>query len=160
MKTATVAIIMRGSQILLGRKQGDPEIGEGTLNGPGGKIEPIDKTILDCLLRETEEELGIVLDPKKVEKVAIIIFYAADEPYMKVHFYRTSSFKNEPRETKSMVPEWHDIGKIPFERMLESDPHWFPQLIRGDRFCTNVYYREKAKGFLKIDPFLPFIDSD
>ncbi|MHB8660588.1 MAG: 8-oxo-dGTP diphosphatase [Minisyncoccota bacterium] len=160
MKTATVVIITQGDKILLGRKQGSPEIGAGTLNGPGGKMEPFDKTILDCVIRETEEELGIALDPAKIEKVAIITFYVAGEPYQEVHFYRTSSFSGEPHETDSMVPEWHDIDKVPFERMLESDPYWFPQLLHGEKFRTNVYYREKAKGFLDIDPFSPLTDPD
>jgi 8-oxo-dGTP pyrophosphatase MutT (NUDIX family) len=162
MKIVTLAIIIRGNQILLGLKQGSPEIGEGTLNGPGGKFEPKlgDRTILGCLFREVIEEFGIFLDLTRTKKVAIITFHRNGEPYMEMHTYRTSDFSGEPRETESMIPEWHDIDKIPFERMLESDPHWLPQLIRGEKFRTNVYYREKAKGFLKIDPFLPFVDSD
>ena len=160
MKIATLAIITRGNQILLGRKQGSPEIGEGTLNGPGGKYESEkDLSILNCLVRETEEELAIELDPSKVEKVAIITFYAAGEPSFEVHTYRTSNFSGEPSETESMVPEWHDLDKIPYERMLESDSHWFPKLVRGETFNANVYYREKAKGFIRIE-FLPFVDHN
>jgi ADP-ribose pyrophosphatase YjhB (NUDIX family) len=157
MKIATLAIITQGNKILLGRKQGSPEIGEGTLNGPGGKFEtPRDKTLLDCVINETREELDITLDPVRLEKVAVITFYAGDEPSFEVHVYRTDYFSGEPRETESMIPEWHDIDKIPYDRMLESDKKWFPQLVRGEKFRTNVYYREKAKGFIKIDPFLPF----
>lgn len=160
MKIATLAIITRGNQILLGRKQGSPEIGEGTLNGPGGKFESEkDSSILDCLVRETEEELTIELDRTKAGKVAIITFYAAGEPSFEVHTYRTSDFRGEPSETKSMVPEWHALDNIPYERMLESDRHWFPQLIQGETFNANVYYREKAKGFVSIE-FFPFIDHD
>ena len=40
MKIATLGIITRGNQVLLGLKQGGSEIGDGTLNGPGGKHEP------------------------------------------------------------------------------------------------------------------------
>lgn len=156
MKIATLGIITRGNQILLGRKQGSPEIGEGTLNGPGGKQEP-NETIIACLVRETYEELGITLDPAATEKVAIITFYAAGEPSFEVHVYRTSTFTGEPSETESMIPEWHSLENIPYECMLEADPHLFPQILRGEKFCANVYYREKAKGFVSID-FFPFVD--
>lgn len=156
MKIATLAIIIQEDDILLGRKQGSPEIGEGTINGPGGKQEP-DETIVECLIRETEEELGIVLDPAALEKVAVITFYAAGEPSFEVHTYRTSTFTGEPRETESMVPEWHSLDNIPYERMLESDRTWFPQIVRGEKFNANVYYKEKAKGFLGIE-FLPFAE--
>ena len=158
MKIATLAIITQGSRILLGRKRGDPEIGDGTLNGPGGKKEP-DETILAGLVRETEEELGIILNPEEVEKVSIITFFAAEEPSFEVHIYRTSTFAGEPRETESMVPAWYDIAELPIDQMLESDRTWFPRLIRGESFNANVYYREKAKGFIRIE-FLPFSDHD
>jgi len=160
MKIATLAILTRGDKILLGRKQGNPEIGEGTLNGPGGKFESgKDKTIPDCLLREVEEELGIVLEQAKLEKCAVITFHAGGVPDFEVHTYRSSDFAGEPHETKSMVPEWHSTDKIPFERMLESDREWFSRLVQGEKFNANVFYKERAKGFLGIK-FLPFIGSD
>lgn len=160
MKVATLAIVLRKSQILLGRKQGAPEIGDGTLNGPGGKLDP-GETILQCLIRETEEEVGIRLDPMKVKKIAIITFCVGEnhEPDFKVHIYRTRHFTGEPRETKSMVPEWHSIFNIPYDRMLESDRSWFPRALYGDEFCANVYYRKRAKGFLGTD-FFPFVDTE
>ena len=156
MKIATLAIVTRGNQVLLGLKQGGSEIGDGTLNGPGGKQEP-DETILECLIRETEEEVGIVLDPEKVEKLAIITFHAANVPDFQVHVYRASSFSGKPRETPSMIPAWYDIDAFPIGRMLDSDREWFPLAIRGKKFRANVFYRERAKDFIKIE-FYPFID--
>jgi 8-oxo-dGTP diphosphatase len=158
MKIATLVLITQDDRILLGRKQGSPEIGEGTLNGPGGKQE-LHETLTECLVRETREELDIGLEPTKVEKCAIITFYAAGEPSFEVHIYHTSFFTGEPHETESMIPEWHPINAIPYERMLESDRTWFPQLVAGEKFNANVYYQEKAKGYLGIE-FLPFIDTE
>ena len=170
MKIATLAIITRENpvtrkqQVLLGLKRGGSEIGDGTLNGPGGKFDANqgDRTNIDCLLREIREEVMLGLDPAEVEKCAIITFYAAGEPSFEVHIYRSSIFSGEPQETGSMIPDWYDIddiAEIACERMLESDRMWFPKLIQGEKFNANVYYREKAKGFLNIE-FFPFIDSD
>lgn len=154
MKVATLAIITKDDQILLGRKQGKPEIGEGTLNGPGGKQEP-DESITECLIREVREELDIELRETDIEKLAVITFHAGGVPDFEVHVYRASDFTGEPRETESMVPEWHPVDAIPYERMLESDRAWFPLVVAGKKFNANVRYQERAKGFLGID-FLPF----
>ncbi len=156
MKIATLGIITRNDHILLGRKQGKPEIGEGTLNGPGGKLE-LGETLVECLVRETEEELGVILDPTRLELCAVITFFVNGVADFEVYVYRANYFFGEPKETASMVPEWHVIDKIPFGRMLESDDKWLPQLVRGEKFYANVYYKERAKGFLKIE-FSPFID--
>ena len=158
MKKATLALIIRDGKILLGRKQGSPEIGEGTLNGPGGKQEP-GESLVECVIRETREEIGVVLVEDRLEKIAIITFYAAGEPSFEVHVYRTNWYRGAPRETKSMVPHWYPTSAIPWKRLLESDKRWMPRLIRGKTFNANVYYREKAKGYLDIE-FFPFEDHD
>ena len=154
MDIGTLAIITREHEVLLGLKRGNPKIGKNTLNGPGGHLEP-GETIIDCLLRETWEEFGIILDPKKVEKCAVITFYACDVPDFEVHVFRTKSFKGKPHATSSMIPGWYSIENLPVDRMLESDQSWFPQLIRGEKFNASVYYLERAKGFLEIK-FFPF----
>lgn len=151
MQTATLAIIVRENRILLGRKQGNPEIGNGTLNGPGGKMESEDKTIADCVTRETREEFGIELT--QISEDALITFHAGGVPDFQVHIYRVHQFFGKAHETQSMVPEWHDITNIPYERMLESDRYWLPLLLHGAKFDANVYYRKRAKGFQKIEIF-------
>ncbi len=148
MKLATLGIIIKGEQVLLGRKQGNPEIGDGTLNAPGGKVEP-GESLLECLVREVEEEVGIVLDPAKVREVAIIKFYAGKKLDFEVHVYLTSDFTGEPRETKSMVPAWYNFDDLPLDDMLESDREWFPALLEGHTFRAEVFYRERAKGYIK-----------
>ena len=138
MKIATLGIITRGNQVLLGLKQGGSEIGDGTLNGPGGKQEP-HETILECLTRETAEEVGIVLDPQQVEKLAIITFYAKPEVLdFQVHVLH-KQFEYEPRETPS-IPAWYDINAFPIGRMLESDRAWF-SVIRGKNSRKRILPR-------------------
>lgn len=155
MEIATLGIITRENQILLGRnKRG---FAKGKLNGPGGKMEPKDQTILDCVMREVNEEAGITLVPFRIEKCAMITFFAAGVPDFEVHVYRTDYFFGEPRETESMVPAWYNIDKLPVDEMLESDRVWFPQLIHGKKFNAKVYYRERMKSFVSMD-LLPFTE--
>ena len=158
MKIATLAIITRWNQVLLGVRKSKSAIGEGKLNGPGGKQKQ-GETLIECLIRETREEVGIELNPAKLEKCAIITFYAGGVPDFEVHVYRTSHFSGEMRETDEMIPDWYDYGPAHIrrlvERMFDSDYRWFPQLVNGFRFCANVYYQERGKGFLDMT-FSPF----
>lgn len=153
MKVATLGIIIRNNQVLLGfKKKG--EIGSQTVNGPGGKVEE-GESLEECLVRETKEELGIELDKEKLEKTAVITFFAKGVVDFEVHIFRTSIFSGTPQETLDMIPAWYDIDNLPFDKMLESDRKWFEKAIHGDKFNANVYYRERASGFEKIE-FLPF----
>jgi 8-oxo-dGTP diphosphatase len=153
MKIATLAIILNNGKVLLGYKK-KGEIGTGTINGPGGKKEEAE-TLIECLVRETLEEVGIHLSPMHLVETAIITFHAGGIPDFKVHVFRTEVFSGKPIETKDMIPEWYDIDDLPLDRMLESDQEWFTRAINGERFNANVYYKERAKSFEKIE-FFPY----
>lgn len=153
MKIATLALITKDNQVLLGYKK-KGEIGSKTLNGPGGKQEA-NETLLECLLRETHEEVGLVLVENKVEKMGVITFFEGDRPDFEVHIFHTSCFSGTPQETIDMIPGWYDIDNLPFDKMLESDREWFTKMLKGEKFNANVYYRERAKDFDRIE-FLPF----
>ena len=59
----TAAIIIRGSKILIARRAPDKHLA-GFWEFPGGKIEK-DETPEECLKREIEEELGIIVNVDK-----------------------------------------------------------------------------------------------
>jgi 8-oxo-dGTP diphosphatase len=105
-------------------------------------------------VRETKEEFGITLDPEQLDRVAIVTFHAGGIPDFEVHVFRTVFFSREIRETAEMIPGWFPVEPLPFDRMLESDRMWFPRAITGEPFRANAYYRERAKGFERIE-FLP-----
>lgn len=147
-----MAIIVKNGQVLLGYKK-KGEIGAGTLNSPGGKCEEGESPI-QCVIRETREELGINLSRENLEEVAIITFFAANVPDFKVHVFLSKVFEGEPEETEDMIPEWHDIRNLPLGKMLESDRHWFSKALSGEKFKANVFYKKRATGFERIEFFL------
>jgi 8-oxo-dGTP pyrophosphatase MutT (NUDIX family) len=159
MKLATLAIITWQEKTLLGLKK-TGEIGKETYNGPGGKYEKEkDRDLIDCVIRETDEEIGVTLFRDQLKKVAILSCFSGDELTFEVHVYRTSDFNGAPRETKDMLPEWFANDALPFEKMLEADRSWFSRAIEGEPFCANIYYREGTKDFKKIT-FFPFRDTE
>ncbi len=150
MKRATLAIILRDGMVLLGEKKSGAEIGSGTLNGPGGKCNG-DETGLACVSREVREEVGLDIPQAHFEHCATVVFFAAGVPDFEVEVYRTKDPAGTPVETDEMIPSWHSVTQLPFDRMLESDRMWFSRAITGTYFRAHVYYRERAKGFERIE---------
>lgn len=153
MQIMTLVMVVRGGQVLLGRKK-TGAIGKGLLNAPGGKCNP-GESPLACAVRETKEELGLVLDPQSLECVARITFYTNGVPDFFVHVFRTTQTTGEPHETADMEPVWCVIDALPTDQMHESDCLWFARAAKGERFCARVYYRERATGFERIE-FAPY----
>ena len=153
MKIATLGIVLQNGNVLLGEKK-KGEIGTGVLSGPGGKLEK-GEAFIECLIRETREELAIELDPASLELVAVIDFYAAGKIDFRVYVYRTEVFRGEIKETKEMIPAWYPLNDLPYGKMFGSDVHWFLKAACGKKFRANVHYKHRAKGFMHIT-FLPF----
>ena len=151
MKIATLGVILQDQKVLLGEKK-KGEIGTGVLSGPGGKLDP-GETLEQCLIRETREELKIELDPASLELTALIDFYAAGEIDFRVYVYRAKVSSGELKETADMVPAWYPLYKLPYERMYEADRYWLPRVLDGEKFRANVYYRDRARDFDRIEFF-------
>jgi 8-oxo-dGTP diphosphatase len=150
MKLATLVIPRRGPLILLGRKL-TGEIGLGTYNGPGGKLEP-GETVRECASRESFEEMGIRIHPDDLEKVALLRCFARwprRHLYMIATVYFANRFEGIPHNTESMTDvRFFSQESIPYEKMLASDRDWFPRLLAGDRFIANITYKKKAVGYV------------
>lgn len=71
---SAVVLADQDDRVLLVRKRGT----EGWMN-PGGKPEPGESPVA-CAVREVSEELGIVLDPGKLQPLGRLSALAANEP--------------------------------------------------------------------------------
>lgn len=138
--TTTLLLIIKDDRILLARKKRG--FGEGKLNGVGGKQE-IGETIEETMIRETQEEIGVV--PKDFFKMAIIDF----DEYVKgkrtnvsMHIFLAKDFDGEISESDEMNPEWHDLKKIPFNQMFADDNFWLPEILKGNKVIGNFVYDE------------------
>lgn len=135
---ATLMFVVREGRILLIHKKRG--IGAGKVNGPGGKFEP-GESALECVLRETEEELGIrVLDATERGEVSFS-FLCGSIPEIHCHVFMGSTFDGEPHETAEALPEWTAVEEIPYDKMWEDDQHWLPFMLQGKHFKARFVFR-------------------
>ena len=113
----------RGEVLLIRKKRG---IGQGKINGPGGKMDP-GETPMECAVRETQEELGVTaLNPVKHGE---LWFEFTDGLKMLVHVFLAEAYEGVARETDEAVPRWTPLSELPFEEMWEDDRYWLRELL-------------------------------
>lgn len=154
MRNATLCLIIRNNQILLGKKKRG--FGEGKYNGFGGKFDPTqDKTIEDAAIRELGDESGILVDLENLIKVGEIEFYfpelKAEKWNQKVHIYQISEYSGTPSESEEMTVEWFDINKMPYKNMWETDTHWLPFVLSGKLIRAKFYFNEDCETTKSFD---------
>lgn len=99
----------------------------------GGKPKP-EESIEEALLRETQEEIGVI--PKVFKRMATLNFLFPDVPKEKnwdqqVCVFLVENWEGEPQESEEMAPKWFNITEIPFEEMWPDDQHWLPKVLQG-----------------------------
>ena len=137
---AVLCFIVQGDRVLLARKKRG--FGEGWWNGAGGKIKE-GETPLEAVLRETQEELGII--PRDPQKVGTLLFFFEDgTPDWEVDVFRAEEYEGEPGESEEMFPSWFAFEEIPYQQMWADDAHWVPLLLAGKRFEGRFTFRDNV----------------
>lgn len=144
MKQATICFLVRNGQVILAPKKA--KVGVGFLNGYGGKQDE-GETLRECVRRETQEESGgVQINLEKTELVAVIDFYAGDNPQFSCSIYIAREWEGTPEESDEMgPPESFDVNSLPVERMLPGDRLWFERIIKGERFKGTLRYTADFK---------------
>lgn len=118
-------VIQDGKVLLIRKKRGH---GAGKINGPGGKPEGTE-TPLQCVLRETREEVGIeAVDPKLH---GVMRFVDTVDPQWRGYVFVAETFHGEPIETIEAIPQWFALDDIPYAEMWEDDRIWLPLVLAG-----------------------------
>ncbi|MFI3241328.1 MAG: NUDIX domain-containing protein [Alphaproteobacteria bacterium] len=119
-------------------------INNGYLNFPGGKKEA-DETMLQCVIRETLEETGILINnPKEVGYIEFptMNFY--------VYVYMSTEFSGELIVNQEEVETfWQDENNIPYDKMREADKDFIPLILSG-KYVKKAYFYNKDFNIEKI----------
>ncbi|MFP4642998.1 MAG: 8-oxo-dGTP diphosphatase [Spirochaetales bacterium] len=127
-ETAVLCFIRDGEDLLLIEKKRG--LGQGKINGPGGRIEP-GESAENAAVRETWEEVG--LTPKDLTRVAELSFQFADGYGLHCTVFFSNSYSGTLRETEEAAPFWCRVSNIPYDRMWADDRHWLPMVLNGAR---------------------------
>lgn len=87
-----VAVLERDGKILAARRKKGSHL-EGRWEFPGGKLEP-GESPQECLVRELEEEVGVLVHPREILEV---VHHRYPEKSVLLLFYRCALTSGEPR---------------------------------------------------------------
>jgi len=142
MRQATLCLFLKNNRILLAMKKRG--FGQGKWNGVGGKIdeEKGDRDILAATIRETKEEIGVLVND--LEKVALLRFRF---PYQidwnqDVHVFLAKKWQGQPKESEEMLPKWFKTNTIPYEAMWDDDKIWLPHILEGKKLEAGFLFRK------------------
>jgi len=125
----TLCFILRGDEILLIRKKRG--LGAGKIVGPGGRLEP-GESVLECAVRETIEEVGVVPEDPRLR--GELRFQFCDGYSVHVHVFTSAGFAGEVCESPEALPLWTPQDAIPYGEMWEDDRIWIPWMLDGFAF--------------------------
>lgn len=141
------------SEICLAMKKRD--FGVGRWNGVGGKVN-LDETVEEATIRETQEEIDVVV--KELKKVAELAFYFSQNSDWNqlVHVYVCEKWDGEPKESEEMNPKWFLVSKLPFETMWPDDIFWLPKMLKGELIRATFEFGE---GDVILDKEVEVVDD-
>jgi len=145
---STLCFLIKENRILLGMKKRG--FGIGKWNGIGGKRHKNDKDIIETMIRETEEEIGVI--PIEYKLVAKLKFIWEDkaEWNQRVSVFLVTKWKGKPIESEEEKPKWWSIDKLPFNKMWEDDPTWLPAILKGKKI-RGKYFFDKDNRIKKCE---------
>jgi 8-oxo-dGTP diphosphatase len=123
---AVLCFVVDGDQVLLIHKK--TGLGQGKINGPGGRIEP-GELAPDAAIRETREETGIT--PGDLSEMARLAFLFTDGYSLACTVFVASTWTGAATDTREADPFWCSRGKIPYAEMWEDDALWLPHALGG-----------------------------
>ena len=144
LRPRAICFLVRGSEILLGRKK--EGFGKGNWVGVGGKIEEWE-TIEQGIIRKLKEEVGI--EAPNLKKIAVINFYfphVSDESWnQRVHAFVADSWNGEPTESEEIFPQWFHKDAIPFNSMWDDAQYWLLQALGGNELSAEFVFNDQLK---------------
>lgn len=132
---ATLLFVIQDDQILLIRKK--TGLGEGKINGPGGKVDP-GETAVDGAIRECQEEL--LITPIEPTYCGRHMFQFINGYSIDVSVFRASEYQGTPTETREARPIWFNVNDIPYDEMWADDALWLPLLLENRAFIGRYIF--------------------
>jgi 8-oxo-dGTP diphosphatase len=132
------------AEVLLGRKK--TGLGSGNIVGLGGKLEP-GESALQAIVREIEEEAGLIVDPADLTEMGLMRFAF---PFRQSWSQDSTVFvaerwEGEPQESDEVAPDWYALDALPLDGMWDDAKLWLPQVLAGRPTAGDFEFGEDCK---------------
>jgi len=136
-------------KILLAMKK--RSFGKGKWNGVGGKLNE-GESIKEALIRETQEEINVIVNQDDLVQMATLNFIYKDNPEwdQQSHVFFAEKWKGNPFESEEMNPKWHSFDSLPFENMWVDDRHWLPLVLKGKKIEADFLFNKTGDEILEM----------
>ncbi len=144
-KLSTVGFVVQDDMVLLGlRKKVSDGLGHNLISGIGGKVE-IGETDEQGLIREFQEEVGII--PIRFKSFGRVKFIFPNKPKWchSVAIFVIEEWEGNSIETDEIKPLWCNRDEIPYEKMWEDNSIWVPKILKGEQYNGIILYGEDGK---------------
>ncbi len=121
--------------------------------GPGGQMDFIDKSVVECACREVKEEVGLKYEPYELEEVGAIISHEPGWISM-IRFYFARRNHGRMRQTKDggiIDPRWYPVTKLPVKEMPIHYPTLLLKFLAGFRVEGSIALDPKGNLLLDTD---------
>jgi 8-oxo-dGTP diphosphatase len=146
LRDATLVFLVKKSgdkvtDILLAMKK--RSFGKGRWNGVGGKVVS-PETIPEAAVRETGEEISVLVKKEDLNKIAELSFNFPHNPAFdqKVHVYFIEKWDGRPSESEEMNPKWFSTEDLPYSDMWPDDIFWVPEVLKGKLLKASFSFGE------------------
>ena len=136
---AVLCFVIDGDRLLLIHKK--TGLGQGKVNGPGGRIEPGERPV-EAAIRETTEETGIT--PASLREMGTLSFIFTDGYSLFCTVFFATEWSGVLTETREAAPFWCARTEIPYPRMWADDALWLPRALRGEKLFGRFVFDGEA----------------
>ena len=147
----TLVFPMRNGSVMLGI--GKRGVSKGRRNGPGGKQDE-NETIVECAIRELNEEAGLQAEAEDLEYRGCVTFlWQSDAPgigvagakEVEVHMFALKHWAGEPQESAAMGDyRWYPFNDAPYADMMPGERYWLPAFLMRRMVSGTITYDANA----------------
>lgn len=147
---AVVGFLLRGTQVLLGkRKMVSLGLGENLIGGIGGKVGDEERfseeTVEEALAREMMEEIQVQVTDVVYRGRVQFVFPGKPKWNQRVDIFIVSSWNGEPVETDVIQPLWFGTNELPISSMWKDNRYWVPLILAGKTVNGLFLYDEDGE---------------
>ena len=136
-------------KILLAMKK--RSFGKGKWNGVGGKLSD-GETIKEALVRETKEEINVIVNQDDLVQVATIDFSFQNNSdwNQQAHVFFVEKWNGNPMESEEMNPKWYHVDSLPYENMWIDDSHWLSLVLEGKKINATFLFNKTGDEIIEM----------